>query len=95
MKVWNPNTIKRLRKLQKKLILHAYSLLKPKGALVYSTCSLEPEEDEDIVAYLLEKTNAREQKINVNIKSSNKTAIKIWPQYYGTEGFFVAKIIKP
>src|SRR3989344_6885511 len=67
---WNPNSILRLAKLQKRLILKAYSLLKPKGTLVYSTCSLEPEEDEQIVEFLLSKSDAKVEKINLDIKSS-------------------------
>ncbi|HLD15204.1 MAG TPA: RsmB/NOP family class I SAM-dependent RNA methyltransferase [Candidatus Nanoarchaeia archaeon] len=92
---WNPDTILRLAKLQKKLIVKAYSLLNEGGTLVYSTCSLEPEEDENVVEFLLSKTDARLEKIKLDIKSSHKDYLKIWPQYYQTEGFFVAKISKP
>jgi tRNA (cytosine49-C5)-methyltransferase len=94
LKTWNPNMIKRLANLQRRLILHAYSLLKPKGTLVYSTCSLEPEEDEDVINYLLSKTSAKLLKIDLPVKSENKKYFKIWPQYQNTEGFFIAKIRK-
>ncbi|MEK6861170.1 MAG: RsmB/NOP family class I SAM-dependent RNA methyltransferase [Nanoarchaeota archaeon] len=95
LKVWNENMVRRLAKLQKKLILNAFSLLKENGVLVYSTCSLEPDEDEDVINFLLERQlNAKLEKINLNIKSEYKGYIKIWPQYYNTEGFFVAKIRK-
>ena len=39
--------------LQKTLIKKAFSLLKDGGVLVYSTCSLEPEENEAVVDYAL------------------------------------------
>ncbi|MBI2109899.1 RsmB/NOP family class I SAM-dependent RNA methyltransferase [Candidatus Woesearchaeota archaeon] len=91
---WNQNTILRLAKLQKKLILKAYELLKENGVMVYSTCSLEPEEDEEVVQYLLDKTDAKLERVNLDIKADWNNGIKIWPQYYGTEGFFVSKIIK-
>ena len=39
--------------LQRRLIDHAVTLLKPGGTLIYCTCSLEPEENEAIVAELL------------------------------------------
>ena len=95
LKVWNENMVRRLAKLQKKLILNAFSLLKDNGTLVYSTCSLEPEEDENIVNFLLEReSNAKLEKINIDIRSEYKEFIKIWPQYYNTEGVFVAKIKK-
>ena len=91
---WNPRTIKRLVKLQKKMIKHAFSLLKPGGTLVYSTCSLEPEENEEVVQYLLEEVGGMLENIDLPIKADHKNGIKIWPQYQDTEGFFVAKIKK-
>ena len=46
---------------------------------------------------LLKKTNAKLQKINLKIKSKSslKNCLKLWPQFYDTEGFFIAKITKP
>ncbi|MDP4012002.1 MAG: NOL1/NOP2/sun family putative RNA methylase [Candidatus Nanoarchaeia archaeon] len=90
---WNPINIDKYAKLQKQLITQAYSLLKKNGIMVYSTCSLEPEENEEVVEYLLDNTNAKVEKINLNIKSSG-SYLRIWPQDNDTEGFFVAKIRK-
>ena len=78
-----------------------------KGILVYSICSLEPEEGEEVIQFLLDNTDAKIEKINLKIKSGVtlefngksfdkeiKKCIKLWPQYYDTEGFFIAKIKK-
>src|SRR3989338_337695 len=94
LKIWNPVTIKRIARLQKKLIKHAFSLLKPGGTLVYSTCSLEPEENEEVVQHLLEKVGGMLEKITLPIKGDFTKGLTIWPQYQDTEGFFVAKIRK-
>ena len=51
--IWNPGMITKLAKQQKKLIANAFRNLKPGGEMVYSTCSLEPEENEGVVSYLL------------------------------------------
>ncbi len=45
--------IERLRQTQLGLLRQAAALLKPGGTLVYSTCSLEPEEDQSVVAEFL------------------------------------------
>lgn len=92
VKEWNPIAIERYARLQKQLILHTYSLLKEKGTLIYSTCSLEPEENEEVINYLLEKTDAKLEKIN--LLKSETPYLRIWPQDYDTEGFFIAKIKK-
>lgn len=109
LRMWNENVVKRLASTQKQLIEQAFSLLKPGGVMVYSTCTLEPEEDEGIVSFLLEKyENAKTLPINIDIKRREtmtefdgkifhegvKNALKIWPQDNDTEGFFVCLIQK-
>jgi 16S rRNA (cytosine967-C5)-methyltransferase len=47
-----------LANLQARLIEQALALTRPGGTLVYCTCSLEPEENEDIVAALLARAPA-------------------------------------
>lgn len=52
---WSVAHIRRLASLQKQLIIQAFQLLRPGGTLVYSTCTLAPEEDEMVVDWLLRK----------------------------------------
>ncbi len=107
--MWNPDMIKRLANIQKKLISAAWSVLKPGGVLVYSTCSLEPEENEAIVSYLLENCNdVGMLEINLPLKKSRPVlefegssyhpevhnCLRLWPQDNDTEGFFVAGMKK-
>ncbi len=95
LKTWNENFIKKLSNTQKTLITNAFSLLKPNGTLVYSTCSLEPEEDEQVVDFLLSNNpNAKLEKIDLPLKSDSNYYLKLWPQYNNTEGFFITKIKK-
>ena len=106
---WNLNTVKRIAGTQRQLIRIAFENLKQDGTLVYSTCSLEPEENEAIINYLLETfENAKIQKINLDLKSSEpileykdqkfsselKNCLRLWPQDNDTDGFFVTKIKK-
>ena len=55
MKFYNPKKLKRIVDLQKSLFRNSINFLKPKGILVYSTCSLEPEENELLVEWALKK----------------------------------------
>ena len=109
IKIWNPNMIKRLSILQKNLLETAFNNLKKGGTLVYSTCSVEPDENEAVVSFLLDKyENAKIEEIKLNIKRSkpfleydekkfNKDVdkcLRIWAHDNDTEGFFVAKLRK-
>lgn len=48
-----PDEIERLRSTQLELLRQAATRLKPGGTLVYSTCSLEPEENAEVVKHFL------------------------------------------
>ena len=50
-----PKEISRLQETQLGLLKQAASALKPGGVLVYSTCSLEPEEDQEVVKEFLRR----------------------------------------
>jgi len=53
-----PTDIAALAALQRRLLRHAVTLLRPGGTLVYCTCSLEPEEGEYAIAELLAAESA-------------------------------------
>ena len=107
--IWNPDMVKRLAQQQQKLLQHAFGILKPGGTIVYSTCTMEPEEDEGVVGAFLEKhKDAELQEIKLDIRRSPpvmefdgvtfnpevKKCLRIWPQDNDTGGFFVAKLLK-
>ncbi|MCZ6602088.1 MAG: methyltransferase domain-containing protein [Planctomycetota bacterium] len=50
-----PDSLKKLRDQQAALLEKALPLLAPGGTLVYSTCSLEPEENREVLAEFLER----------------------------------------
>jgi 16S rRNA C967 or C1407 C5-methylase (RsmB/RsmF family) len=55
LKIWSPNRIKKLSELQLSLIESLLPLLRSGGTLIYSTCALTPEENETVIAKILEK----------------------------------------
>ncbi|MFC1690558.1 NOL1/NOP2/sun family putative RNA methylase [Nanoarchaeota archaeon] len=87
--------------LQKELVRAALKCLKKNGVLVYATCSLEPEENEEVIEWALEKygTEIKLEPIDVDIGTpglTEKTKLckRFWPNLTSTQGFFVAKIRK-
>ena len=93
--------------LQRELILAAYDCLRLGGVMVYSTCSLTPEENEMVVDFLLEKRKAEVEEIEygeraltiheLNLKHPNeiKKARRLYPHLHRCSGFFVVRIRKP
>ncbi len=49
------NQVERMSRIQQHMILRAFDVLKSGGTLVYSTCTLAPEENERVVQWLLDK----------------------------------------
>lgn len=55
LKTYNPIQLQQIVNIQKKLFQRAFHLLKRDGILVYSTCSIDPEENEFVVKWALEE----------------------------------------
>ncbi|MBR9683675.1 RsmB/NOP family class I SAM-dependent RNA methyltransferase [Candidatus Woesearchaeota archaeon] len=73
IRMWNPGMVKHLSKVQRRLLEVGFNNLKSGGTIVYSTCTLEPEEDEGVVSWLLE--NYSDAKID-EIKESELPGLK-------------------
>ncbi len=94
--------VKRNALIQRNLLEEAAKVLKNDGEIVYSTCSLEPEEDELNIDWAIKTLSLETEDIeccgqkaltNVfgrNLDSSVSKARRIWPDK--TQGFFVAKL---
>lgn len=52
---WTPNKVKELAEKQKWILRSAISATKPGGTIVYSTCTLSPEENEGVIDWILKK----------------------------------------
>ncbi|GAB4161758.1 MAG: tRNA (cytosine(49)-C(5))-methyltransferase [Candidatus Dojkabacteria bacterium] len=68
LRFWNIKKVKSMVHTQQELIISAYQALKKGGTLIYSTCTLEPVENEGIVDYLLSKYPQAEL-VNISIDS--------------------------
>lgn len=106
--MWNPNMIRGLSALQKKLVASSLACLKKGGTLVYSTCTFEPQECEEVMQFALDHLNVELEEFTLPLKTRSgltewngkkfneqiKKCKRIFPQDNDTEGFFVAKMRK-
>ncbi|WDC84105.1 RsmB/NOP family class I SAM-dependent RNA methyltransferase [Caloramator sp. mosi_1] len=64
---WSPKEVNRLSNLQKKLMLSAYKALKKGGIMVYSTCTLNRKENEEVLEWALNNLDIEILDIDLNI----------------------------
>jgi len=91
--------------LQMKMLEKALSVLRKGGILVYATCSLEPEENEFVVQWVLDNFEvellplrhgepALTRPFGIELNGEIEKARRFYPDKHGTSGFFVAKLRK-
>lgn len=78
--------------------------VKPGGVLLYSTCSVFAEENENIIKYFLEnnpdfmpeaiKPSFEDNNIYIEDLAENDFYITLYPFFHKTDGFFMAKMRK-
>lgn len=87
--------IKRSAAIQKRLLRIAVEVLKPGGILVYSTCSLDPLENEDNVQWALDNLPVELEDTGLEIGDpALEKCRRFWPHKTKTEGFFIAKFVR-
>lgn len=107
---WKESLLDGHRSLQTQLILRAFDLLSPNGVLLYSTCSLAPEENEAVIDTLLrERERVAIEPVHIDgitlspgvtefegqrFDGRVATCARAWPHLHNTDGFFMARIRK-
>ena len=101
MSNWSKESVLEIAATQRELITSAFHALKPGGVLVYSTCTLNAQENQHICQWLLaEYPDAVEvESLEGLFEGAEKTLtaegyLHVFPQVYDSEGFFVAKLRK-
>ena len=95
---WSINKVYKFAEVQKELIAYAYSMLKPGGKMIYSTCSFSYEEDEEVIEHLLNETDATIIDFESNLyfyQSKSKLGIHLFPYLFPGEGHYICLIQKP
>jgi len=107
---WGMKNIMRMSRIQIGLALSGFRALRPGGTMVYSTCTIAPEENEAVISYLLEKFPEAELmpialdhfKMRPGITTWQgatfdrrvENCARILPQDNDTAPFFIAKVTK-
>ena len=90
----NNKVIRRLAKLQYDLISNAATFLKVGGSLIYSTCSILPQENEEVVDLFLSNYPNFVVEPASNFTPVGETYLKVIPGDYSTDGIFAARLKK-
>ncbi len=95
-----PDDVAPLVELQRQLLTAAVGLLRPGGALVYSTCSPHPAETRGVVEAVVAETNARvlDARPLVGVDAGDgpiEGTVQLWPHRHGTDAMFLALLTVP
>lgn len=87
-----PSSIARFAELQGRLLRRAAERVRPGGRLVYSTCSVETDENEAVVeAFLAESSEftLAETEVAAELRT-DRGFVRTFPHRHGSDGFFAA-----
>ncbi|MCS7264706.1 MAG: 16S rRNA (cytosine(967)-C(5))-methyltransferase RsmB [Armatimonadetes bacterium] len=93
--------VKELTEIQMRLLESSAPVVKKGGVIVYSTCSLEPEEDEELIKAFLERHQEfvlEDPRLflpaEIPKAVTKEGFLKLFPQKHNTDGVFAARLKK-
>jgi 16S rRNA (cytosine967-C5)-methyltransferase len=90
-----PEDLVELPRLQVALLGRALDLVRPGGVVVYSTCSLEVEENDEVVDTVLgSREDVEEIGVGQDLPESMRRAgrMQTWPHRHGVDGAFAVRL---
>ena len=87
--------IEQLSTLQLQLLKAVWSTLKPGGTLLYATCSVLPQENEEVLEQFSQTTPFISQTIDAPWGIELKYGRQLLPINGQHDGFYYAKLVKP
>ena len=106
---WEPRRSERLAVQQRSLIQSGLKALRPGGVLVYSTCTVAPQENESVIEFALERFPVEVEGFDLprmkvhpgltvyegrRFSPALERAVRIYPHENPCEGFFIARLRK-
>ena len=89
-----PEELAKLPALQMKILENAATYVRPGGTLIYSTCTILPEENEGVTeAFLANHIDFTLEEFVLPLPIGNsKGHLTLWPQRFGTDGFYICRM---
>ncbi|WIF94586.1 16S rRNA (cytosine(967)-C(5))-methyltransferase RsmB [Caminicella sporogenes] len=92
----NLEDIKKLSEIQYKILLNASQYVKKEGFLVYCTCTIQPDENIEVINRFLKDNNSfvmdNVNKYLPNSLQTDKNYLQLFPHLHGVDGFFICKL---
>ena len=90
----NPKELAQLPAIQLAILKNASTYVRDGGTLIYSTCTVLPEENEQVVETFLSENNDFElDTFDLPLPIGKHTGhLTLWPQRYGTDGFYICRL---
>ena len=89
----NPSELSQLPPIQKAILDNVCRYVRPGGVLVYATCTILPEENEDqIAAFLASHPEFEKTPFTLPGIGGCDGAVTLYPQRTGTDGFFICRM---
>ena len=91
-----PDDIAQLSRQQRSMLSNAAGVLRPGGLLIYSTCSVEPDENEQVIGNFLAE-HPEFGRVDLSAPKELVTSegdVRTWPHRDGCDGFFIAGLHK-
>ncbi len=92
-------SLQEIKTLQKEIVQNVVQYLKPEGTMMYSTCTMNPGENEEMTAWICQEfgmeTVSMEQDLPEELKALGKKGyLQMLPGIHKTDGFYMAKLRK-
>ena len=79
--------------IQEAILDNAASYVRPGGTLIYSTCTILPEENEQVTAaFLASHSGFSRENFTLPAPAGETAELTLWPQRHETDGFYICRM---
>ncbi|MDO5455937.1 MAG: SAM-dependent methyltransferase, partial [Eubacteriales bacterium] len=94
-----PQQLSELAALQREILRAGIMALRPGGTLIYSTCTIDRQENEEIAAFIEEELGMIPDPLAPHLPEGipgiRGHELQLLPSVHGTDGFYIARFLSP